>query len=112
VVTKPGDDDLTSEARVLGKRGRHHHTPLLVELGLGRACEDEAAHLPGLFRERAEALHASSDELVPVRARVHDKASVHAPRHDHLVGQRLAKLRREREPVLVIDGVVVLAKKH
>src|SRR5918995_1294839 len=112
VVPQPGDDDLAPEARVLGEGRRDDHAPLLVELGLGRPREDEPAHLASLLREWAEALHAGRDERVPVLARVHDQAPVHAARHDHPVGQRLAKLGREGEPVLVIEGVLVFSEKH
>src|SRR5918996_172003 len=112
VVPQPRDDDLAPEARVLGERRRHDHAPLLVELGLARPGEDETAHLPSLLREGTEALQAGRDKRIPVLARVHDQAPVHAPRHDHPVGQRLAKLGREGESILVIEGVLVFAEKH
>src|SRR5918999_1618239 len=94
----------------LDVRRRQHHASLPVELGLGRSREDESAHLPGFLRKGIETLQPRSDELVPSRARVHDEAPVHAARDDDPVGQRLAKLGREGESVLVIEGVLVLAE--
>src|SRR5215211_2135728 len=110
VVAHPGDDDFSAERRVLDERRRQHDAPLPVELGLGRACEDEPAHLPSLLREGIETLKPSGHELVPPRARVHDETPVHAARDDDPVGKRLPKLGREGESVLVIEGVLVLAE--
>src|SRR6188508_1549533 len=53
-VAHPGDDDLTTEARVSEQGRRHHHPALLVELGLGGARKHVPAHLARLLAEGVE----------------------------------------------------------
>src|ERR671914_836745 len=112
VVVDPGDDDLAAQLGVLRQRRRHHHAPLLVELALLRAGEEEALHLPAVGAERIERGQPGLDEPLPVAARVRVEAAVHASGEHDTVAERASELRREREAVLVIDRVLVLAEKH
>src|ERR687887_371412 len=110
VVPHPGDDDLAAETSVLDEGRRQHDAPLLVQFRLCSAREHEAAHLPCLAAERVEALQAGRHEGVPVLAREHEQAPVHAARDHDAIAQRLAELGRKRESILVIEGVLVLAE--
>ena len=105
-------DDLAPESRVPVQRRRHEHAPLLVELRVGRGAEEEPLQLSRLFRKRVEGREPCLDERVPVRAREHVEALVQASREHDAAGQRLAETSRQREPVLVVDGVFVLAEEH
>ena len=95
---------------MLDEGRREHDAPLFVELRLGRAREHEPAHLPGLPAERVEALEPRAHEVVPVAAREDEEAAVHPARDHDAAPECLAKLGRQRESVLVIEGVVVLAE--
>src|SRR5438128_2816768 len=112
VVVDARDDDVARELRVLEQRRRQHQAPLLVELGLRGAGEEEPLHARRLLAERVERREPLVDELVPVRARVCVEAAVHPARDHDPVCECVPELRRERETVLVIDRVLVLAEKH
>ena len=94
VVAHPGDDDLASDSRVLRKRGRHHHTPLLVRLRLRRAGEEEPLHQAAFLAERVEPGEPLVHRPLPVLARVAVEAPVHAACKDNAPGKRFAKLGR------------------
>src|SRR6187551_846123 len=110
VVAHTGDDDLAAEACVLEQRGRHHHAALLVELGLGGAREHVAAHLTSFLAEGVEPFELRGDEGIPVVAGEHKETTVEPPRHDDLAREGLTEFRRESEPVLVVEGVLVFAE--
>jgi hypothetical protein len=110
VVADAGDDDFTSEGRVLDERRRQHDPALLVDVRFRGAGEHEAVHLPSLAAEGVEPLEASGDEVVPALAREEDEATVHAARDHDSPTERLAELGRKGEPVLVVEGVLVFAE--
>ena len=110
MVADARDDDLAAEARVPEERGRNHHPPLLVELGLGGSREHVAAHLARLLAERAEALQLGGHEGIPVVAGEHKETTVEPARHDDLAREGLPELGREGESVLVVEGVLVFAE--
>src|SRR5581483_9032543 len=112
VVVDARDDDVASQLRVLDQCRRHDQPALLVQLALGRAREEEALHAPPLLRERVEPAEPRLDEPAPVGARVRVEAAVHAARHDDPVRELAAEAGRQREPVLVVDRVLVFAEKH
>src|SRR5437762_4977341 len=112
VVVDARDDDVAPELRVLEQRGRKTDPALLVELRLGRAGEEEPLHPPAALAERVQRAEALLDDTLPVLARVREEAAVHAPGHDDPLGEPVPELRRQREPVLVVDRVLVLAEKH
>src|SRR5215207_11510773 len=62
--------------------------------------------------ERVEAADPCLEPVPPFIRRPGVEASVHAPRNDNPGRQLLAEARREREAVLVVDGVLVFAEKH
>ena len=112
VVPHSGDDDVPAELSVLDESGRNHHAPLLVELGLGRAEKKNRCMRRRLLAERVELGEPRLDERVPVVLAVGVEAPVHAAREHDALGERCAKPGRQREPVLVVDGVLVFAEKH
>src|SRR5436190_235380 len=101
VVADAGDHYFASEARVRDQRRRHHHAPLLVELGLGGAREHETVHLARLLAEGAEALELAPDEGIPGVAGEHEETAVEPTRDHDPALEVLAELDRERESVLV-----------
>src|SRR5262245_35757189 len=112
VVVDAGDHDLASQPGVLDERRRDVHAPLLVELPLGRAGEEEALHAAPFLAQRVERGEAAPDEAVPRALRVRVEAPVHAAGHDDPARERGPELRRERESVLVVDGVFEFAEQH
>src|SRR5215207_4014136 len=112
VVGDTGDHDVARETGVLEESARDHDPALLVELRLAGAREEMALELAAVGLERIERADASLEALAPVAGRVRIEAPVHASRDDDAGGQLLAKLRRQREPVLVVDGVFVFAEEH
>src|SRR6185312_14723558 len=90
----------------------HPDASLLVELRLCCAGEEEALHPAALLAQRVEGGEAALDEAIPVVARVREEAPVHAAGHDDPVRERLPEARRQREPVLVVEGVFVLTEQH
>src|SRR5215208_1846599 len=112
VVGHAGDDDVPREPGVPEQGRGNHDPPLLVQLGLGRAGEEMALEPAAVGVERVQANDARLETVTPLVARPHIEASVHASRKDNAGRQLLAEARREREPVLVVDGVLVFAEKH
>src|SRR5581483_1015309 len=52
------------------------------------------------------------DQAPEVVARVRVEAAVHAARDDDPAGERLPEPGGQREPVLVVQGVFILAEQH
>src|SRR3954451_10020985 len=112
VVVDSRDDDVAVELRVLQERGGETDATLLVQLRLGCAGEEEALHPAALLAQRVERPEPALDEHVPVGARVGEETAVHAARHDDPAREALAEASRQREPVLVVDRVLVFTEKH
>src|SRR4051812_2134037 len=112
VVVDTRDDDVAAQLRVLQQRGRKADAPLLVELALRCAGEEEALHPAALLAQRVERCQTALDEVIPVLARVREEASVHAAGHDDAAFERLPKAGRQGEPVLVVDRVLMFTEKH
>src|SRR5689334_4921807 len=112
VVVDSGDDDIAPELRVLHQRGGHHQPPLLVELALGRAGEEEPVEPPPFLAERIQRGELRVDESIPIRTTVGVEASVEPARDDDSFREGFPELRRKGETVLVIDRVLVLAEEH
>ena len=111
VVVHAGEHDVLVDPGVLRELRRDDHASLLVELGDRRARENEPLHLPRLARERVE-LGDPRHVRVPALARIHlDVALDPARQHDSRL-EVVAEPSRKREPVLVVDGVLVLAVEH
>src|SRR3954454_4309792 len=112
VVVDTRDDDVAAELRVLQQRGRQADPPLLVELALCCAGEEEALHPAALLAQRVERCQTALDEMIPVLTRVREETSVHAAGHDDAAFERLPKAGRQGEPVLVVDRVLMFTEKH
>src|ERR1035437_5604919 len=112
VVVDARDRDVAAELGVLQQRGGDADAALLVELCLRRARVEEALHPAALFAQRVERREAALDERRPVARRVGEETAVHAARHDDAFREGLPEAGRQREAVLVVEGVFVLAKKH
>src|SRR3954447_2759277 len=112
VVVDTGDDDVAAELCVLEQRGGDSDAPLLVELRLRGARIEEALHPAALLAQRIERSEPALDERAPVLRRIGEEAAVHTARHDDPLGEGLPEAGRQREAVLVIEGVFVLAEKH
>src|SRR5688500_1755074 len=106
------DDDVAREAGLPQETGRKGHASLLVELRLGTGREEITPHLARLAAELIEAGQLRAHEIVPALTRVHGETGIDSPRDDHTAREGLAKAGREREPVLVVDGVLVLAEEQ
>ena len=89
-------------------RGQHH-APGGVELDLVGVGVEEALEAHVVARERMDARRAGRRRgaLKSSRTRSRCSARVALERDDDAVGERLAQLRRDREPVLDVEGVVV-----
>src|SRR5262245_6863311 len=112
VVPHARDDDVPAEPCVLDESGRDHHASLPVELGLGRAREEKALHAAPLLAERIELGEPRLHERVPIVAAIGVEAAVHPAREHDAGRERHAEPGRKREPVLVVDRVLVFAEKH
>ena len=113
MVVDARDDDLALEAGVLERapaarargpacRARPRPAPAKK-----KRCSSRAS-----LRERVERREPRLDQSLPVSPRVDGEAPVEPAREDDSAGERLAKPRRQREPVLVVDRVLVLADEH
>src|SRR5581483_4557705 len=111
-VAHPDDDHLAAEPGVRDQRRRHHHAALLVGPRLDRAGVVEALEDARLVAEPVEPGQARLDQLLPVARRVRLDAGVEPAGEDDAAGERLPELRRQGEPVLVVEGVVVFAEQH
>src|SRR5215471_3258068 len=111
VVEDAGHRHLTADARALEQVGGDHDPPLLVELRLRRGSEEEPLQRPGLAAEGVERPDPVR-ELRPFVDRVDVETAVQPTCDDHPVAELLAKARREGEPVLVVERVLVLAQQH
>src|SRR5919202_368897 len=112
VVADPRHDDLLPQPGVVAERRRHHHPALLVELRLGRAREEVALHQATLSAERVELAKPRFDRRGPLVTRVGGETPLDPSGQNDAVGKCLTELGREREAVLVIDRVLVLAYQH
>src|ERR1041385_7619004 len=112
VVVDPGDDDVAAELRVREQRGRDAHAPLPVRHRLAGAGEEVALHPPSLLAERVESRQGRVAVVPPGVRRPRVDTTVEAARDDDTVLERPAELRRKREPVLVVDRMLVFAKEH
>src|SRR5581483_4057870 len=111
-VAHADDDHLAAEPGVLDQRRRQHHAPLLVRCRLDRARVVEALEDARLAAERVEPGQPRLDQLLPVAGRVRLDAGVEPPGEHDAAGERLPEPRWQREPVLVVEGVVVFAEQH
>src|SRR5262245_54064835 len=111
VVVDARHDDVLPDSGVLGEVLRQEHATLAVELGHGRSGEDVALHLPRLTAERVQ-LCDPGHVLVPGVARVDVDVPLDPAGKDDAARQRMPKARRQREPVLLVEGVLVLAVEH
>src|SRR3954447_17283289 len=102
VVVDAGDGDLATDFRPLEEHRGDHHPALFVERRGDGAREEETLHLA---RGGAEIIEAADPrgKVVPLAAGVGVEAAVHPPRDDDVLPELLAKPRREREPVLVVE---------
>src|SRR5438874_6165061 len=112
VVVDAGDDDVAGELRVLDQRARKHQPPLLVELRLRRAGEEEPVEPAPFLAERIQRGELRVDESIPIRTMVGVETTVEAARDDDPLGEGFPELGRKGETVLVIDRVLVLAEEH
>src|ERR1041385_4698229 len=112
VVVDPGDDDVAAELRVLEQRGRDAHPPLFVRRRVAGAGEEMSLHLTAFLAQRMEGREGRLAVVVPTRRRPGPEAAIEAPGDDASVLERTPELGREREPVLVIDRVLVFTKEH
>src|SRR4029078_3769703 len=111
-VVDPGDDDVAAELRVLEQRGRDAHPPLLVRRRLAGAGIEVAMHPPPLLAQRRQSGESRVAVVRPAVRRPGPETAVEAARHDDAVLERPAEFRRKREPVLVVDRMLVLAQEH
>ncbi len=111
VVEHAGDRDFAADPALFEEPGGNDHAPLLVELDGRRAGEEVALHRPGLLAERVERADASGKD-VERRAGIDAETAIEAARDHDLVPELLAQLGRERETVLVVEGVVMFAEEH
>src|SRR6201987_1568089 len=112
VVVDPGDDDVAAELRVRGQGRRDAHAPLLVRRLLARAGEQVALHRAAVLAQRVEVGEDRLAVVVPGLRCKGPQAAVEAPGDDAAVLELPPELRRKRESVLVVDRMLVLAKKH
>src|SRR5262249_21271568 len=89
----------------------NHNPPLLVELRIHRRSEEVALHLPCLAAERVEPADTLG-QLLPLGSGVDVEAAVETTRDDDPVAEFRAEAGRQREPGLVVEGVLVLAQQH
>ena len=68
--------------------------------------------LAALTLELVELAEARLETLAPMLGRVDEEAPVHTTGDDDSTGQLFPELRRQGEPVLVVNGVLVLAEEH
>src|SRR5438067_901610 len=109
VVVDPGDDDVAAELRVGDQRGRQAHAPLLVRRRLARAGEEVTLHPPTLLAQRVERGEGRVAVPRPAVRRPRPETALAAARDDDAVLERLPELRRQRQTVLVVDRMLVLA---
>src|SRR4029077_1795823 len=112
VVVHARDDDVAAELRVLEQSGRKPDPALLGELGPDRAREEKPVHAAPLFAEGVERGEVLLDEGLPGARRIGRETAVHLAGHDDPVRENMAETGRQREPVLVVDGVFVFAEEH
>src|SRR5881275_2921653 len=109
VVVDPGDDDVAAELRVGDQRGWQAHPALLVRRRLTRAGEEVALHPPALLAQRMERGEGRVAVARPAVRRPRPETTVEAARDDDAVLECLPELRRQRQTVLVVDRMLVLA---
>src|SRR5256714_5004563 len=102
---------VAADAGALEQVGRNHDPPLPVELRLDAGSEEEPLHRPRLAAERVERAHALG-ELGPLGSGVDVEAAVESARDHDPVAELVALAGGQREPVLVVQGVLVLAQQH
>ncbi len=73
------------------------HASLLVDLGHGRAREDEALHLARLLCERVE-IGDPLDARLPALTRIDVDRAVDSADENDVAAEPVAELRRQREP--------------
>src|SRR5262245_16156430 len=112
VVVDARDDDVPAEPGMACEGWWDEDASVPVELGVGGTREEEPPQLAGLPRERVEGGEPCLDRLAPGGPRVDGDVAVEALREDDAAGQALAKAGRERDPALVVDGVLVLAEEQ
>src|SRR5690242_16587980 len=111
-VANTRDDDLAPELRVGGQRRGDHDSPLPVDLDLDCPRVVVALHLTCFAAEGVEGVQLPADHALPFLARKDVEAFVQPARDNHTGPQLLTESRWKGESVLVIDRVLVLAKKH
>ena len=106
VVVDTGHRDLPPEPCVLDQRRREHQPPLLVELALRGAGEEVPLHHARALGERVESADPVCHRL-PGQAGIGVEAAVEPPGHDDTVLEGRAELGRQREAVLVVEGMLM-----
>ena len=111
MVVDPGDRHLAAEAGVLEQRGRDDEPPLTVELALAGAGEVMPLHAPCVLAERVER-GDPLDQFLPLRTRIRGEAAVELAREDDALLEGCAELGRQREAVLVVEGMLMFTEQH
>src|SRR5215467_7076729 len=108
-VVDPGDDDVAAELGVREQCGRDAHPPLLVRRRLAGSGEEVTMHPPALLAQRVQSGKSRIAVVLPGNRCPRIEAPVEAARDDDPVLERLPELRRQRQTVLVVDRMLVLA---
>ena len=102
MVVHAGHRDFAAEARVLDQPRREHHAALLVEVARRGAGEEMPLQDARVRGERVEPVQPIG-HLLPRSAGIGEEAAVQATGHDDALLERCAELRRQREPVLLVQ---------
>src|SRR3954469_3255009 len=105
-VARARDDDVLPELAVVEQEGRNPDAARGVELGVQRVRGEEAVELARRLGERVHPGERRLDVGVVGLRRPHLHAPLDPLREDDALAQRSPELRRDREPVLGIEGVV------
>src|SRR3954468_6509199 len=105
-VARARHDDLLAQPPVVEQEAGHHHAPRGVELRVERVRGEEAAQLARRLRERVHPGERRLHVAVVGRRRPDLHAALDPLRQHHAIRQRRPELRRNRQPVLRVEGVV------
>src|SRR3954469_15032736 len=100
------DDDVLLQRGVLHERGRQADAAGVVELAVVRVAAVEVLDRARLARHRVQALERSRHARLEVGAGPQLDAGVHAARENKTIGEPVAELGRDGEPVLRVERVV------
>src|SRR5262249_44618672 len=112
VVVDTDDDDLALEPRPRRELGRHEDAALLVGQRVDDTGEEESLQLTGLARKGVEPGQTLLDDARPALAWIHVEVRVDALADHDAAPQQIAKPRRQREPALLVDRMLVFAEEH